>query len=100
MYLDDCELGIQYLEYCRLIKEAHNIKCLDLSREHWFYPTCLLPLGLFIKINKDIKVISPEEENVSKYINLIMKNKIDSTKTYIPIIEILPQIEMIEKNSN
>ena len=92
-------LGKEYLKYCNLKEIALNTKTLDLSNISWFFPTCLLPLGIFIKEHKEIHVIPPIDIEVSKYFNIIMKDKIDSAKrSYIPIVEILPNKKLIEKN--
>ncbi|MHA1359121.1 MAG: hypothetical protein ACTSRC_13445 [Candidatus Helarchaeota archaeon] len=92
------DLGKEYLNYCQLKEIALNTGNLDLSDIEWFFPTCLLPLGIFIKENQEIHVISPTRPEVSNYINIIMKGKIDSSKkSYIPIIEIPPDVKLREK---
>lgn len=99
MCFNESALGKEYLKYCNLKEIALNTKTLDLSNISWFFPTCLLPLGIFIKEHKEICVIPPTDIEVSKYVNIIMKDKIDSAKrSYIPIIEILPNKKLIEKN--
>ena len=99
MCFNESSLGKEYLKYCNLKEIALNTKTLDLSNISWFFPTFLLPLGIFIKEHKEINVIPPTNIEVSKYFNAIMEDKIDSVKrSYIPIIEILPNKKLIEKN--
>lgn len=99
MSFNESVLGKEYLKYCNLKEIALNTKTLDLSNISWFFPTCLLPLGIFIKEHKEIHVIPPIDIEVAKYFNIIMKDKIDSVKrSYIPIVEILPNKKLIEKN--
>ncbi len=97
MSLNNSILGREYMNYCFYRNNAINSGVLDLSNAVWFFPSCLLPLGLFMK-KIGIKVIFPNDNNVKNYINLILKGNIDSSnKSYIPIIEILPNIELIQK---
>lgn len=98
MRFDESELGKEYLNYCNLKEIALKTGTLDLSDIKWFFPTCLLPLGVFIKEHKEICVIPPKLLEVSKYIKIIMKGKINILKkSFIPIIEILPNQKFIEK---
>ncbi len=98
MYLDESALGKEYLEYCNLKRIAITTNILDLSNISWFFPTLLLPLGIFIKENNKIDIILPSDINVSKYVNIIMKDKLNSIKSsYIPIVEIHPNRPLIEK---
>jgi hypothetical protein len=78
-----------YLEFSQLRSEAIATKELDLSLVQWFYPTLLLPLGLFIKQNQDINVTLPKHNDARNYFDIITKTGgLDGYKTYIPIIEI------------
>ena len=98
MNFNESELGKEYLNYCHLKKIALDTGTLDLLDINWFFPTCLLPLGVFIKEHKEINVIPPKVPDVSNYINVILKGKINSVKkSYIPIIEIPPNEKLIEK---
>lgn len=98
MYLNENALGNEYLKYCDLKKNALTTKSLDLSTLSWVFPTFLLPLGIFIKEHSEIDVIPPMDNDVLKYVNIMMKGKIDSIKrSYIPIVEILPNRTLIEK---
>jgi len=49
MSFSESDLGMEYLNYCQLKKVALTTGTLDLSDSKWFFPTCLLPLGIFIK---------------------------------------------------
>ncbi|KKN18281.1 hypothetical protein LCGC14_0957240 [marine sediment metagenome] len=99
MSLNESVLGKEYLEYCNLKEIALNTKTLDLSNITWFFPTFLLPLGIFIKEHKEIHVIPPIDIEVSRYFNIMMNHKIDSDKkSYIPIVEIVPNVKLIYKN--
>lgn len=78
-----------YLEFSRLRSDALATKELDLSTIHWFYPTLLLPLGVFIRQNKNIRVTPPKDSSVSSYFDIITEtNKTDGNKSYIPIIKV------------
>ena len=72
---------------------------MDLSGIDWFYPTGLLPLGIFIKEQQDISVIPPTAPNVLKYYNIITrgKKKFSSGRSYIPIVQIPPNDYQREK---
>ena len=99
MNFNESILGKEYLKYCSLKEIALNTKTLDLSKISWFFPTCLLPLSIFIKEHKEIRVIPPIDIEVSKYFDIIMKDRINSAKrSFIPVVEILPNKKLIEKN--
>jgi len=64
-------------------------KKLDLSDMDWFYPTLLLPLGIFKMDHHDIQVIPPRDHNVSNYFEIITKSgETTGNKSYIPIIKL------------
>lgn len=92
------DLGKEYLKYCQFKKIALDTDTLDLSDTKWFFPTFLLPLGLFIKTHQDINVILPKISKVSNYLKLIIKDTTrQAKKSYIPIIEIPPNAKLREK---
>jgi len=75
--------------FCKLKSSALESKELDLSAIKWFYPALLLPLGVFIKQNRDINVIPPGNPSVSNYFDIITKyEETDVNKSYIPIIKV------------
>lgn len=78
-----------YLRFSQLRSQANTTNKLDLSTITWFYPTLLLPLGLFIKQNHDIEVVLPVDPYTNNYFNIIMeKGEANRAKSYIPIIKI------------
>ena len=92
------ELEKEYLKYCKLKKIALNTSELDLSNIDWFYPTSILPLGIFIKENPNLSIIPPIDYSVSNYFNLIIKGRWEgSKKSYIPIVEIPTEEHQREK---
>ena len=90
MEFNESDLGREYRKFCQLRNNAHHTKEMDLSNIDWFYPTNLLPLGIFIKTNRDISVISPTSSYVLSYYNIITKGKrhVSSRSSYHPIAEI------------
>ncbi len=52
-------LGREYLKFCEYKKNALDTNSLDLTTIDFFFPTLLLPLGIFIKNNDRINVIPP-----------------------------------------
>ncbi|HUY01278.1 MAG TPA: hypothetical protein VMV49_17085 [Candidatus Deferrimicrobium sp.] len=94
----ESDLGKEYLKYCQLKKITLNTSILNLSDIKWFFPTCLLPLGIFIKEHQEISVIPPKVPEISNYLELIIKNTLHhAKKSYIPIIEIPPNAKLREK---
>lgn len=88
-----------YLTFTQLRANALKTKLLDLSSITWFYPTVLLPLGIFIKKNPDIYVNPPKKQDVLTYFNIITeKHEIDVNKSYIPIIKI-PKSKTEQENA-
>lgn len=78
-----------YFEFTQLRAKALATGKLDLSSIRWFYPTLLLPLGVFIKQNKGIILIPPRDKRVSNYFVIITGNDGTSKSgSYLPIIEI------------
>jgi hypothetical protein len=62
---------------------------LDLSNERWFYPTSLLPLGIFKIKNPEIRVTLPSDLDVCNYSDVITgEREIMPRKSYISIINI------------
>ena len=92
-------LGGKYLEFCQLRNNALSTGEMDLSGIGWFYPTNLLPLGIFIKEKRDISVIPPTDPDVLNYYNIITKGeqKHSHGRSYIPIVEIPPNYHQKEK---
>ncbi|VUT27723.1 MAG: hypothetical protein SYNGOMJ08_00273 [Candidatus Syntrophoarchaeum sp. GoM_oil] len=90
MELNKSELGSEYLKFCELRSDALHTNELDLSKMNWFYPTSLLPLGIFMKERPDISVIPPSNPNVSAYVDIITKSEMSplSQKSYIPIVQV------------
>jgi hypothetical protein len=82
-------LGKHYLRYCQLKAKALETGRLNLSRIKFFFPTLLLPLGIFSRENPQIEVIPPSKENVASYYNLILDGRVeDFHRSYLPIREI------------
>jgi len=83
------ELAAYYSKFTQLRSNAIEARVLDLSTIKWFYPTLILPLGVFIKQNKDIVLIPPQDRRVSNYFDVITKNNNSNKKgSYLPIIEV------------
>ncbi|MBI5393549.1 sensor histidine kinase [Candidatus Woesearchaeota archaeon] len=84
------DLVNSYLSYCNYKENSIKTNIMDLSWCKWFYPTTLLPLGVFIKENRNrFEYKPPHDYNVSNYIKLITGElKIDeiSNKSYVPAI--------------
>ena len=99
MEFSESALGRKYLEFCELRKHALSTGKMDLSNIDWFYPTNLLPLGIFIKEQQDISVIPPINLNVLNYYNIITKGeaRYSSGRSYIPIVQIPPNEYQREK---
>ena len=90
MEFNKSALGGMYLSFCKLRNHALSMGKMDLSGIDWFYPTNLLPLGIFIKEQQGISVIPPTDPNVLKYYNIITtgEKKFSSGRSYIPIVQI------------
>ena len=83
------ELAADYSKFTQLRSVAIAERTLDLSTIKWFYPTLLLPLGVFIKQNRDIALILPKDKRVSSYFDIITRNNNSNKKgSYLPIIEV------------
>ena len=65
------ELATEYSKFTQMRSNAIATRELDLSTIKWFYPTLLLPLGVFIKQNKGIALIPPKDKRVSDYFDII-----------------------------
>jgi hypothetical protein len=64
-------------------------KKLDLSYVDWFYPTLLLPLGIFKMDHPEIHVVPPKDYNVSNYFRIITESgETIGNRSYIPIIKL------------
>lgn len=85
-------LDREYLKFCQLRNNAITTGKMDLSSIDWFYPTTLLPLGIFIKEKHDIFIIPPTEPKVLNYYNIITKGGGANSpgRSYIPIVQIPP----------
>ncbi len=82
-------LANDYNGFTQLRSKALATGELDLSAIKWFYPTLLLPLGVFIKQNKGIALIPPKDKRVSNYFDIITRNNnTGKNGSYIPIVEI------------
>ncbi|NQE46591.1 hypothetical protein C5S31_11275 [ANME-1 cluster archaeon GoMg2] len=99
MEFNESDFGREYLKFCELRNNALHTKKMDLSNIDWFYPTNLLPLGIFIKSNRDISVIPPTASDVLSYYNIIIKGKrhVSSRRSYHPIAEIPPDEHQRER---
>lgn len=77
-----------YKQFCDIREKSETTKTIDLSHLTFLSPTTLLPLLVYIKINKDKKYISPLNELLNNYIQIIECNTLDSCKdkTFLPII--------------
>ena len=88
-----------YLQFSQLRKETRDTNRLDLSTIEWFYPTLLLPIGLFIKQNQYIDIVYPNDSKVLNYFNIIANNDNASVnKSYIPIIKIPKNARELDTN--
>ena len=90
-------LGRKYLEFCQLKNNALSTGKMDLSDIDWFYPTTLLPLGIFIKEKQDISVVPPTDPSVLNYYNIITKWRHSPGRSYIPIVQIPTNYHQREK---
>ncbi len=92
MEFNESDLGREYLKFRQLRNDALHTKKMDLSNIDWFYPTNLLPLGIFIKTNRDVYVIPPTSSDVLNYYKIITKDTrhVSSRISYLPIAEIPP----------
>ena len=99
MEFNESSLGRKYLEFCELRNHAISMGGMDLSDIKWFYPTTLLPLGIFIKEQQNISVITPIDPNVLNYYNIITKGErgYSPGRSYIPIVQIPPNDHQREK---
>lgn len=87
------DLFNDYIKFSRLRSDALVTKKLDLSGVDWFYPTLLLPLGIFKIYNQDIEVILPKDLNVANYFKIVTESgETTGNKSYIPIIK-LPEAQ-------
>jgi len=81
-----------YKKYCELRNEAKSTRLIDLSSEDFIYPTELLPLGSFLKQNKEkIEISYPEKVEVSTYLDVMLnpsKRRAIEKSTYIPFVEL------------
>ena len=67
-------LANDYIEFTQLRSKALATGKLDLSAIKWFYPTLLLPLGIFLKQNEGVALIPPADKRVSNYFDIITRN--------------------------
>ena len=86
----ESDLGQEYLKFCRLRNNSLKTGKMDLSIINWFYPTSLLPLGIFIKKNQDLSIVPPADLSVLYYYNIITKGEWSHSteRSYIPIVQI------------
>lgn len=84
------DLGHEYLKFCQLRNNSLKTGKMDLSIINWFYPTSLLPLGIFIKNNPDLSIVPPVDLSVLYYYNIITKGEWlhSPNRSYIPIVQI------------
>jgi len=99
MEFNESALGTKYSNFCELRNHAISVGEMDLSGINWFYPTTLLPLGIFIKEQQNISVIKPTNPNVLKYYDIITRDFGGHSpgKSYIPILQIPPDNHQREK---
>ena len=91
--LGELNLIDDYYQFARLKSNACHTGHLDLSNETWFYPTSLLPLGIFKMKNPEIRVTRPKDAAVCNYFDIITRyREIMPRKSYIPIIN-MPKCE-------
>jgi hypothetical protein len=80
-----------YLDFCCIKEESCKKNIIDLSNKLWFYPTTLLPLGVYIKkYRASMKYLPPAEERIEKYIGLMINPAQMYHSSYVPLV-ILPQ---------
>jgi hypothetical protein len=86
----ESDLGQEYLKFCRLRNNSLKTGKMDLSIINWFYPTSLLPLGIFIKRNQYLSIVPPADLSVLYYYNIITKGEWlhSPERSYIPIVQI------------
>jgi hypothetical protein len=96
--INESELLGSYLKFCELRREAYTRDTLNLSRVDWFYPTTLLPIGVFVKENPGIKeVVPPKDPYVHNYYELIVSGRAIPGGSYVPIVEIPSDKHMRER---
>ncbi len=80
------EIVQAYRKYCELVADADDT--IDLSHERFFYPTTLLPLGIYVQRNAK-KVVKPTNPDVSNYVSLITGHRREGflySDSYMPIV--------------
>lgn len=82
-------LAKHYMKYCQLRSKAIETGCLNLFKIKFFFPTLLLPLGIFSRENSHIEVVPPSNDNAASYYDLILNGRVeDFQKSYLPIREV------------
>lgn len=77
------ELVNEYKNACRLICNAKGTGKLDLSNCDWFYPTSLVLLHQYFKLES--KEYIPPPDNVDKYISIVLGEGSFVGNSYLPI---------------
>lgn len=78
-----------YKKFTLLKLKALDTGHLDLSEERWFYPTSLLPIGVFKIKHPEIQVSRPKNNDVCSYFDIITgEREMMPGRSYIPIINI------------
>lgn len=87
------DLENEYKKYYESIKKSREGDFIDLSSVNWFYPTFLLPLGIFMNQNPKTQYNHPNDPDIAKYFDIMLNESNTEnfgTKNYIPLIK-LPQ---------
>lgn len=82
------ELWPEYMEFCRLRKEASVSNLSDLRDIDWIYPTTLLPLGSFLIASRK-EYRAPQDQNVADYISIMLRTepgRADGRRSYVPLV--------------
>ena len=82
------DLEQEYIKFCDLKNSSLLTKKLDLSNVSWFYPTLLLPIGIYLNDNPTIDLIPPKDPLISTYFDIMLSGSVKNGKTYIPLIKI------------
>ncbi|MBS3794460.1 MAG: hypothetical protein KGY80_06170 [Candidatus Thorarchaeota archaeon] len=91
----------KYEKFSKYREECEKDGIVDLSSEHFFFPTTLLPLFDLIRKEKP-KIIFPEDEDVANYFRTItdgsrFKHAARQRKSYLPIVELPKQEEETDR---
>ena len=68
--LREPDLISDYKKFALLKSKALDTGHMDLSDDRWFYPTYLLPIGVFRRKHPEIRVSQPKNEDVCSYFDI------------------------------